>query len=63
MVDGTRAVDIDRDVVEILHDFYSTTAPRKNIRVEIVGVDGFKEDIVSPTSKSLEPEITPAHQD
>ncbi|CAN5844784.1 SulP family inorganic anion transporter [soil metagenome] len=63
VVDGTRAVDIDPDVVEILHDFYSTTAPRKNIRVEIVGVDGFKEDIVSPTSKSLEPEITPAHQD
>jgi MFS superfamily sulfate permease-like transporter len=63
VIDGTRAVDIDHDVVEILHDFYNTAAPRKNIRVEFKSVDGFKDEISSPASETLEPEITPAHQD
>lgn len=62
LVDGTRAVNIYHDVVEILHGFCITAAPRKNIKVEVPGVDGFQKDLMRPENKTLEPEITPAHR-
>jgi MFS superfamily sulfate permease-like transporter len=62
IIDGSRSVNIDHDVVEILHDFYTTAAPRNNIKVEMKGVPGFKDEIALPKKASVEPEITPVHQ-
>lgn len=40
VIDGTKSVNIDYDVLEIIQDFKAHTAPQKNITVETKGIKG-----------------------
>jgi MFS superfamily sulfate permease-like transporter len=38
IIDGSKSIDIDYDVLEIIQDFILHTAPMRNISVEIIGI-------------------------
>ena len=40
IIDGTKSVNIDYDVLEIIQDFRDHTAPQRNIKVETRGIKG-----------------------
>jgi hypothetical protein len=41
MIDGTRALFIDRDIIEIVDDFQQL-APKKNIQIELKGWKSYR---------------------
>ncbi|MEO5599570.1 MAG: SulP family inorganic anion transporter, partial [Cyclobacteriaceae bacterium] len=38
IIDGSHSIHIDHDVLEIIHDFRSHSAPTKNIKVQTIGI-------------------------
>ncbi len=40
IIDGTKSVNIDYDVLEIIQDFKNHTAPMRNITVKTLGIEG-----------------------
>ena len=42
IIDGSKSINIDYDVLEIIQDFKEHTAPQRNITVETRGIEGVK---------------------
>jgi len=42
IIDGSKSINIDYDVLEIIQDFKDHTAPQRNITVETRGIEGVK---------------------
>lgn len=45
IIDGSHSVDIDYDVLEIIHDFRLHTAPSRNIDVVTIGIEDIEEPV------------------